>query len=800
MNTIFDSRDVFYRNPKYAVSENTPIHFKIVLPRSIQCSKATLKVIADAGNESFQNSMFWCGMKDDNHEMWECDFTPSTLGLYWYDFEIETNEGTKSIKRNFADNRAVIGEGCSWQITVTTEDFKTPDWLSGGIMYQIFPDRFFNSGKKKTLVPKDRTIRKDWGGVPEFRPDENNKVTNSDYFGGDLKGIQEKLDYIESLGVNCIYLNPIFEAHSNHRYNTADYTKIDPLLGTMADFNRLCKELKNRGMHLIIDGVFSHTGSDSVYFNKEKRYPEDGAYNSKESPYYSWYNFLNWPDEYQSWWGFKTLPEIEENNPEYNKFINGEDGIVRKWIKEGASGWRLDVADELPDAFIENLREAVKSENPDALILGEVWEDASNKESYFHRRKFLLGNQLDSVMNYPFKNAILGFLRGEDGALKIEEILRIVENYPSQVTRNLMNPLGTHDTERALTALVGEPINGRDREWQASQSIPEHEKAHGYRLLKTAAAMQFTLPGIPCIYYGDETAMEGYKDPFNRGCYPWGEENLDMISWYKDLAAMRARCPALKEGDIRNIYSDQDVIIFERKDEKLKSSLLCAFNSSGSDNRIIIPQGFENGKALLNTRVEDGKLIIPAYGCAFIQVGKMAAIKRKPSKKATASRVSAKKVTAKNSKSTSRAKNVAKKEGKALEQKPQVEPKEVESKVEKIIDDALNVISKSKEDILPKREEKALGQKPQVEPKEVESKVEKIIDDALNVISKPKEDILPKKEEVLEQRPNIEANVEVKPKEEIKENIEPKVLVTNQEKATDSNQPIIPKKKKRKRR
>lgn len=641
MNTIFNSRDTFYRNPKYAVSESTRVHFKIVLPRSLNCSNAVLKVISDSDNQSFCNSMFWCGMKDDNHEMWECHFTPENYGLYWYHFEIETINGTEKITRDTNTNKALINQdGASWQLTVTAKDFQTPDWLCGGIMYQIFPDRFFNSGKKKTLVPKDRKIRKDWDGIPEFRPDENNQITNSDYFGGDLKGILDKLDYIESLGVNCIYLNPIFESHSNHRYDVADYNKIDPLLGSMADFNRLCKELKKRDMHLIIDGVFSHTGSDSIYFNKNNRYDTVGAYNSKDSQYYKWYKFSNWPEDYSSWWGFKNLPELEETNPEYNKFINGEDGIIRKWIKEGASGWRLDVADELPDSFIENLREAAKSENPDALILGEVWEDASNKESYSHRRKFLLGKQLDSVMNYPFKNAILGFLRGEDGGLKMEEILTIVENYPKEVTRNLMNPLGTHDTPRALTALVGERINGRGRDWQASQKLDENEKAHGIKLLKTAAAMQYTLPGVPCIYYGDETAMEGYKDPFNRKCYPWGNENLDMINWYKDLAKMRAKCPALKEGDIKNIYSDQDIIIFSRTDEKLKSSILCAFNSSGSKNKIVIPDEFVGGKALLNSEIQDNCLIIPPYGCAFIQVGKQTSVRRKPVKKVSSSKKS----------------------------------------------------------------------------------------------------------------------------------------------------------------
>lgn len=276
-------------------------------------------------------------------------------------------------------------------------------------MYQIFPDRFYRSGTTKYNVPQDRYLHQRWGSQPEWRPNHQGEITNSDYFGGDLEGIIQKLDYLQSLGITCIYLNPIFEAHSNHRYDTADYTKVDPLLGTKEDFKRLCKEANKRGMHIMLDGVFNHTGSDSIYFNRKGRYQTLGAYQSQESPYYDWYQFYQWPEQYACWWNFETLPNVNETNETYNAYINGTDGVIQTWLKAGADGWRLDVADELPDLFLDDITKAAKQVKPTSMILGEVWEDASNKMAYGQRRRYLLGKQLDSVMNYPFREAIIGF-------------------------------------------------------------------------------------------------------------------------------------------------------------------------------------------------------------------------------------------------------------------------------------------------------------------------------------------------------------------------------------------------------
>lgn len=620
VNAPYDSRNTFYRNPMGAVEQDTPIHFRIMLPRSLRCTKAYLTVKFDKSNDWEYINMFWCGEFGDDSEVWECHFTPNKIGLYWHCFKMYTNEGVRCITPAGPRLKSQISNApaASWQITCYDKNFKTPDWPVGGVMYQIFPDRFNFSGEEKQGVPEDRKIHKSWDEIPDWMANENGEITNTDFFKGDLKGIIQKLDYLEDLGVTCIYLNPIFESHSNHRYDTANYSNIDPMLGTEEDFKELCAEAKKRGIRIINDGVFSHTGADSIYFNRKNRYNTVGAYNSQQSPYYSWYNFSHWPNNYHSWWGFYTLPEVNETDPNFNEYINGENGIVRKWMRCGNSGWRLDVADELPDAFLENLRSAVKAENPEALVIGEVWEDASNKESYGGRRSFLLGSQLDSVMNYVFRNAILGYLQGADASDTMEIIMSVVENYPAPVLRVLMNLLSTHDTERVLTVIAGEPLNGRGREWQANTKLSEEQRLRGIQLMKIAVGMLFTLPGFPCIYYGDEAGMEGYKDPFNRGCFPWGKENKELIAWHRDLAALRKRCTALHNGAMLDAFSHGRQISYIRHDDK--TALFCAFNAESKDVAIDIPPGYSMGSPIMGTRLEDGKLYIPAFGCAFLEI------------------------------------------------------------------------------------------------------------------------------------------------------------------------------------
>ncbi len=614
---LFSSRDTAYRAPLGAVAAATPVHFRVCVPREWGCSGVELQVKPDNGLDT-GFGMFWAGMADDTHEWWECHYTPATPDLYWYAFSLQLAAGRRYLVRQ-ADATAGIADtsGPRWQLTAYKEDFATPDWLAGGVMYQIFPDRFATSGTSKENNPTDRVMHGQWGEQPVWQPDHNGIVWNNDYFGGDLRGIEQRLDRLAELGVTCLYLNPIFESHSNHRYDTADYEKIDPLLGEEKDLRSLCNTARQLGIRVILDGVFSHTGADSRYFNRYGRYGEEGAYQSLSSPYVSWYSFDRWPQKYTGWWGFVNLPEVNENHPAFREYILGETGIVRRWLKAGVSGWRLDVADELPDEFLDELRLAAKAEKADALVLGEVWEDASRKESYGHRRRYLLGDQLDSVMNYPFRDAILGFLKGESSRQFYNRVGDIVEHYPPQVLRLLMNHIGTHDTERALTVLAGEAANGRGRSWQAGKFLSAEERQRGLRLLKLAAALQYCLPGVPCIYYGDEAGMEGYRDPFNRGCYPWGQEDGDLLRWYRKLGQMRRVSPALADGSFEELATTPDVVGFVRRDGE--AALLCGVNHADSERTLTLPEEFWGRTVNLGEGwCEGNTLHLPPLSCGIL--------------------------------------------------------------------------------------------------------------------------------------------------------------------------------------
>jgi len=614
--TLFDSRDARYKTPYGAVEEGTNVHLRICLPRDINCSAAKVHLHDELENTDSISDMFWCGMEGEHAEWWETDIQLESASLYFFHFALTTERGPLFLSRTWNSKGELTQSPIPWQITVYEKDFTTPDWLDGGIMYQIFPDSFCRSGQRYSGVPGDRRMNT-WGAPPHWRPDEDGVFRNNRFFGGDLEGITSKLDYLQSLGVTCLYLNPIFESAENHRYSTADYTNIDPLLGTTEDFNRLCTEAEKRGMRVILDGVFSHTGSDSVYFNREGRYPNEGAYNTQDSPYISWYDFQNWPNQYSSWWGFDTLPELRENDPAVLEFLTGGGGIVQRWLGEGASGWRLDVADELPDQFLDSLRAAARRQKPDALIIGEVWEDASNKVAYSQRRRYLLGKQLDSVMNYCFRGAIIDFLNGMDAARAMENILVILENYPPQVTRLLMNMVGTHDTERIITALAGEPSCGRGRDWQCDRRLTPQQREYGRQRCRLAAVMQYTLPGVPSVYYGDEIGMEGYRDPFNRACFPWGEEDTEMLSWYRALGQIRrSTLDCFKGSDLEVVYAQGRMMAYVRRGNL--DNCLTVINAGDFDQTLVLPEKFRIAFPLLGEHSGGDCLYVPAGSAVML--------------------------------------------------------------------------------------------------------------------------------------------------------------------------------------
>lgn len=428
------------------------------------------------------------------------------------------------------------------------------DLLGGGLVYQIFPDRFCIGGKRLKTKKEVMRYRDDWGGVPEFLP-KDGKVLNNDMFGGNLKGIIKKLDYLKELGVTCLYLNPIFEAFSNHKYNTADYLKIDSDFGTESDFKDLVSECNKRGMIVILDGVFSHTGDDSVYFDKYGRYGE-GAYGSKESKYYNWYRFTEYPNKYESWWGIDTLPNVNETEPSYIEFITNE--VVKKWTDFGVSGFRLDVADELPDEFLDAFFASLYGK--DCVIIGEVWENAATKISYSQRRRYFTGGQLDGVTDYPLRKAIIDFVRGGNADLLDSVVSELVNDYPPHALNNLFNILSTHDTVRILNALSDTPIS-EDKAKRAVAKLDDYPEAK--KRLMIAAALQYTLPGVPCLFYGDEVGVRGYEDPFCRACYPWGNEDRELLDFYKRLGKLRQE-KVFDGGDYKLVTANKGLIVFSR--------------------------------------------------------------------------------------------------------------------------------------------------------------------------------------------------------------------------------------------
>ncbi len=616
---VFNSRKTEYKDKIRAIATNERVKLRITVPRSLSCNGAQLCVTKDS-EDSVYYSMFWAGMCGEDREYWELHFSAESSGLYWYHFELNTPWGKHFIKNTGDGIGDITIYGSDFQQTVYDKDFTVPDWLKGGIIYQIFPDRFYNSGTPKKNVRDSRELRK-WGEMPYWDRTQMGDIWNNDYFGGDLKGIEEKLPYLADLSVSCIYLNPIFEANSNHRYDTADYEKIDPLLGTQEDFESLCKKAKEYGIRIIIDGVFSHTGVDSRYFNMYSNYDSVGAYNSKESPYYNWYKFTDYPDKYLSWWGIKLLPEIIEENEDYREYMCSKEGILRRWIRAGASGWRLDVADELPDIFLDDVRKAVKEESKDALILGEVWEDATNKTSYGKRRRYLLGKQLDTVMNYPFSDAILNFIKFKNAYAFQSDIMSVVENYPKCVLDLLMNHIGTHDTERAITRLVGEDPEGHDRLWQYEHNtLGAYEYHLGVSMLKHASLLQFTLPGVPSVYYGDEIGMQGMKDPFNRECMEWEKQNTELLKWYKRLGEIRRGCSAFKDGDFRFIFCTHKAVAYIRENEK--NAVITAINLDDETVAIDLESGFENCYTLLGNTPVNGRLYLEPYRYSLLTINK----------------------------------------------------------------------------------------------------------------------------------------------------------------------------------
>lgn len=566
MRILFDSKLSQFKTPFGMLLPGQGCRLRVDIPVSCRTVKAEVIFLQDdALTEAFRAPL---AKAEANalYEAWSGEVSLPAAGLYFYYFFITTqNEAFRLYKQG---NDTNMEAGDLWQVSCVEDRFPAPEYAKGAVMYQIFPDRFYAAGRcdcTEKLQPY--WVHEDKQDVPVYLPDENGKVWNNDFYGGNLAGIWEKLSYLQELGVELLYLNPIFFAFSTHRYDTCDYGRIDPMLGTEEDFRTLCEDAHARGMKVILDGVFSHVGSRSRYFQD--------AVSNPDSKYRSWFDFKHYPDTYTSWWGITDLPCIRKDNEDFLRYIiDDEDSIAVHWLRAGADGWRLDVVDELPDEFVLRLRRRIRQVKPSAILIGEVWEDASNKIAYDRRRRYFVDNELDGVMNYPLQKAILRYVRREnDGAEFGQQVMTLAENYPPHVLNACMNLLSTHDTPRAINALL-DPHDG-SRDDLARRHFSPDQIIWGKELLRTAAFLQFTLPGAPCIYYGDEAGMTGYRDPFNRGFYPWGEEDTNLQAFYRALARLKRENPALKTGRVEFITASNGRVQFLRQSAGQTAMVFC---------------------------------------------------------------------------------------------------------------------------------------------------------------------------------------------------------------------------------
>ena len=578
METYFDPRDTRCKTPFGAAPCSTEVRFTLFDDAFCGCELLVYREFAGAEDV--------CPLPPAEGGFSGAYTAPGEEELCWYVFRLTRWDGTLSYlgKNGLRPDR----DGAErWQLTVY-EDTGTPDWFGRGVTYQIFPDRFRRTGTPDVsgMVGR-RWLHESWDDQPVFRPDEDGQITNRDFFGGSLAGITEKLDYLQSLSVTTLYLNPIFEAASNHRYDTADYRAIDPLLGDEETFRTLCREAHKRGMRVMLDGVFNHTGSRSRYFNADGFYPELGAAQSQDSPYYDWYSFHPWPTDYDAWWGVKTLPAVNEQRPAYRQFIfKGEDSVVRHWLRCGADGWRLDVADELPGDFIAGIRRAIEDEKPDGYLLGEVWEDGSNKVAYSQRRRYLLGRETHGLMNYPLRTALLRWLGGGDAAEFRESMETLRANYPPAAFYGAMNFLGTHDTPRILTLLGAEHIPAAKEE-RAAYALSPAQLARGRAKLRLAGMLLYGFPGSPTLFYGDEAGMQGFEDPLNRGTYPWGREDTGLLDFFRALGRLRKERRSLQSGSLTYIYAQGGGLVITREHEG--ETTMVALNAGDEALTLMLP-------------------------------------------------------------------------------------------------------------------------------------------------------------------------------------------------------------------
>ncbi len=566
-NILFSHNGTCSSSCAYELNDVASI--RIMLPRFLGVISVSLhifsedlaKCVASVGGE-------WEDLDSDN-DIYEfsVDLRKIGVGLYFFKLSIDTQYGqvfgakcTDGVSFSYDFNRNDY-----FQLSVSDFKYEENKNKYGGIIYHIFVDRFNKGGE--SILKDGVIVDDDWKYMPEYPAYPGAPLKNNHFYGGTLYGVADKLDYIKSLGVNTIYLSPVFDAASNHKYDTADYMNVDSMFGGNDALKHLISEAKKRGIGIILDGVFNHTGADSIYFNKYGTYRSVGAYQSKKSKFYSWFDFQSYPDKYTSWWGIDILPRINPANPECEQYFVGKGGVIEKYAKMGIDGFRLDVVDELPDEFVAKIKKKLDSYNKRSVLYGEVWEDASNKIAYDKRKRYYLGTELDGVMNYPIRKGIISFLTKSDISDLRYALTDVINNAPKRIRDMQMNLLGTHDTERILTVLGGSDSGGRSNDYLSRRRMDDLERGTAKRRLRMAYAILATLPGIPAIFYADEAGMEGYQDPFNRMPYPWGKEDKRLIDYYRKIGKIRSDKSVYKTGEFHLLHLTKDCLIFARTND-----------------------------------------------------------------------------------------------------------------------------------------------------------------------------------------------------------------------------------------
>lgn len=613
-------------NPKGAIRNGEEVKVELRISNKVGFVDNVLMLFNVQNSTIYKKVSLHYTKTVDEYSFFEATYSLERIGLHYYNFSLTINGKNKFIRRNPTTKEPCITENNMeyWEQTVYHNSFNTPDW-SKGVMYHIFVDRFRRD--KSVVLPemKNRTIHSNWYEMPDWKLNEKGEITNTDFFAGNLRGITNSLKYIKKLGVSILYLSPVMQSQSNHRYDTADYEKVDPYLGSNEDLKRLCDKAHSLGMKVILDAVFNHTGNDSKYFNQFHNFDTAGAFESQQSPYYNWYRRNG--NSFEYWWNFKNLPVCNGDNPDYQNYIYGEGGIIDQWFQLGIDGVRLDVADELTENFIFNIRKAIKRNNPEGFVLGEVWENAITKEKYGIQRTYLLGEELDTVMDYPLTDAILKYVRFGDYQYFKETVEKILQLYPKPAINSMTNSLSTHDITRAITTLVGDgiyhnryqwtwDIGGLSRQWQFEHDELSKEKYKvGKLMFKLATIMQYTMPGIPCIFYGDEVGVCGYKDPFNRKPYPHAKRDKELLKFFRRIGKVRNKLEFLKEAEYELLQQNENFIIYKRYNKEQEIVVIV----KRTDGLFVIPKEYSEYNPIFSLNYQN-----------YIIKGKGAVILHKP--------------------------------------------------------------------------------------------------------------------------------------------------------------------------